>query len=99
MRQSIKSLKASENQSLNESAIAGALAEYYLQGQNVNKSIDAGSVGSQDLRNIGEEVIIQKLNKIFDEMQKDNQEFEESYTSLKGPKKTQSSDVEAIMGD
>jgi len=32
-------------------------------------------------------------------MQKDNQEFEESYTSLKGPKKTQSSDIEASMGD
>jgi hypothetical protein len=48
MRQSVKSLQASENRSLNESAIAGALAEYYLQGQNVNKSLDVGaSVDSQ----------------------------------------------------
>jgi len=32
MRQSIKSLKASENQSVNESMVIGALAEYYLNG-------------------------------------------------------------------
>jgi hypothetical protein len=37
------------------------------------------------LKNIGEEMIIQKLNKIFDDMKKDNQEFEESYASLKAP--------------
>lgn len=32
MRQSIKSLKASEGQSLNESMVIGALAEYYMNG-------------------------------------------------------------------
>ena len=31
MRQSVKSLSASENQNLNESAIADAVAEYYIK--------------------------------------------------------------------
>jgi hypothetical protein len=32
MRQSIKSLKAGETQSLNESMVIGALADYYING-------------------------------------------------------------------
>lgn len=34
LRQSIQSLQASENQSLNESAVANAIADYYIHGSN-----------------------------------------------------------------
>ena len=33
---------------------------------------------------IGEELIIQKINQIFDEVAQDRQDFEESYMSLSG---------------
>lgn len=45
----------------------------------VTASIDS------ETKRFGEEMIIQKLNKIFDDVKKDNQEFEESYHGLKKP--------------
>ena len=87
MRQSIQSIAASENKSLNESALAGALAEYLLTGSAGKNGMPTGgldkSLDSQKFRAIGEELIIEKLNKIFDEVKADNKEFEESYQSLK----------------
>ena len=72
----MQSLAASDNKSLNESALAGALAEYLLNGSagrgtmpnvNVDKSID-----STNLKAIGEEMIVEKLNKVLDELKADN---------------------------
>lgn len=81
MRQSIQSLAASENQSLNESAVAGALAEYMMYGSAARPTASIDT----ETRRIGEEMILEKINKIFDEAQKDNKEFEDSYQSLKKP--------------
>ena len=81
MRQSIQSLAASENQSLNESAVAGALAEYMMYGSAARPTASIDT----ETRRIGEEMIVEKINKIFDEAQKDNREFEDSYQSLKKP--------------
>lgn len=85
MRQSINSLRANENQSLNESLVANAIAEYYISGgqqtsqrPSVNQSMD-----SQKYRQIKEEAVLEKLNDLFDEIKKENVEFEESYVSLK----------------
>jgi len=75
MRQSIQSVGASTNQSLNESAIANAIAEYYMNG---NQSMD-----SQQLKKVTEEMVINKINNIFDQVQEDNREFEESYQGLR----------------
>lgn len=88
MRQSVKSLAASENQSLNESAIAGAIADYYLRnGSSAGRAeqLLAQSLDSQSLRQITEDLVIQKINKIFEEAARDNTEFDESYTALKRP--------------
>ena len=35
-------------------------------------------------RQIGEDLIVQKINQIFDEVAQDRQDFEESYMSLSG---------------
>lgn len=74
----MQSLAASDALSLNESAIAGALAEYMINGsaarnQSTNASIDT------EVRRFGEEMVIEKINKIFDEARNDKEEFEESY--------------------
>ena len=42
----------------------------------------AASIDSETKR-FGEEMIMQKLNKIFDDVKRDNQDFEGSYQSLK----------------
>lgn len=86
MRQSIKSLKASENQSLNESMVIGALAEYYLNGTvkgspALDQSIEAQSM---QVRKAGEEAILEKINQIFDE-QLEAREFQSSYQKTKAP--------------
>lgn len=83
MRQSIKSLDASERQSLNESAIANAITDYYINGQQpmtnrVNQSMD-----SRQLKQITEEMIVEKINRIFEDARNDNQEFEDSYHGFK----------------
>jgi hypothetical protein len=44
----------------------------------------AASIDSETKR-FGEEMIIQKLNKIFDDVKKDNREFSDGYHSLKKP--------------
>mgnify|MGYP006893264221 CR=1 FL=1 len=46
--------------------------------QSVGQSID-----SVQLKKVTEDMVIQKINKIFDDVQGDNNEFEESYTGLK----------------
>lgn len=58
------------------------MAEYMMFGSAQRPA--AASMDSET-RRFGEELIIQKLNKIFDEAKKDTQEFEESYHSLKKP--------------
>jgi len=76
MRQSVRSLAASENQSLNESALVDAIASY-VQGQRrqgpastVSQSID-GEVNPNKLKALGEEMIIDKISRIFDEAKRD----------------------------
>ena len=61
--------------------MAGALAEYLLTGQagNTNSLPVDRSIDSVNLKAVGEEMIMEKLNKIFDEVKNENQEFEESY--------------------
>ena len=92
MRQSIQSLKASERQSLNESALAGALAEMFMQGNGDMNRLPqqnqamTSSLDSQKMRQIGEEVLADKINKIFDDLKKEGQEFEDSYQKLDQPR-------------
>ena len=69
---------------MNESLLVGALAEYMVKEQGVERSID---LDSTKLRNIGEEVIADKINKIFEELKADDQEFEASYKGLSASKK------------
>lgn len=38
------------------------------------------------MRQIGEEVLADKINKIFDDLKKEGQEFEDSYQRLEQPK-------------
>lgn len=61
--------------------MAGALAEYMMYG---SAPRPAASIDAETKR-IGEEMVIEKINKIFDEAQKENKEFEDSYQSLKKP--------------
>lgn len=85
VRQSIRSLNASENQSLNESAVANAIADYYIHGSSHphrGGSVHA-SIDSAQMKRLTEEMIISKINNIFDEVRKDNDEFEESYIGTK----------------
>lgn len=82
MRQSIQSMQASEAQSLNESAVAGAIAEYYMQGSQPRDLAGARSLDSAQMKEITEQVVTEKLNRIFDEFRADEKEFDAGYVSL-----------------
>lgn len=47
----------------------------------VDVSISQNSMSMSMKRQIGEELIVDKINKIFDEVAKDRDQFEESYLS------------------
>jgi len=85
VKQSITSLQVKDRQSLNESLLVGALADYVVNGSARNEgggaaqSIDLDSV---KLRNIGEEILTDKINRIFDDLKQDDKEFEASYQGL-----------------
>lgn len=68
MRQSIRSLAASEAQSLNESAIAEAIADYIQKGGegSQNQSSPDRKLDSDKMRAVSEELVIDKINRIFD---------------------------------
>ena len=73
MRQSIRSIAASEAQSLNESALAEAIADYIQKGGSTapNESSQEGRPDADKLRTVGEELVIDKINRIFDSVQKE----------------------------
>ena len=84
VRQSINSLAATERQSLNESMLVDALTHYMVNGGQQPQNQSTTSIQSSEVRRVGEEMIIEKLNKIFDEVKGDNKEFEESYANTSG---------------
>ena len=57
----------------------------------VDVSISQTSMSMSLKRKIGEEMILEKINKIFDEVAKDRDEFEDSYQS-KSPNQKQARD-------
>mgnify|MGYP001117286436 CR=1 FL=1 len=82
--------------------MAGALAEYLLTGSAGKNAAGFGldkSIDSTNLKAIGEEMILEKLNKIFDECKKDDQEFEESYQSLKKSPQKSAKKVTIVEND
>jgi hypothetical protein len=48
----------------------------------VNESIQSFQVTQSLERRIGEDLIVEKINKIFDEVAKDRQDFESGYVDL-----------------
>jgi hypothetical protein len=70
MRKSIQSVAASTNQSLNESYIANAIAEYYMNG---SVKPDVGrSMESTQLKKLTAEMVTDNINKVFDEWLHEN---------------------------
>jgi hypothetical protein len=57
-----------------------------MNGFDVSDSIASFQVTQSYERRIGEDMIIQKINKIFDEAARDREDFEASYIDLDRPK-------------
>ena len=55
----------------------------YGSNKGANNTMSRDSINSSSMRKVTEDMVVQKINKIFDEIQGDNNEFEESYTGLK----------------
>lgn len=76
MRQSIRSMAASERASVNESLIVEAVTQYIenLQGQqnapSVHQSME-GSLTQSRLNTVADEVIADKMARIIDELKKE----------------------------
>ena len=74
---------------MSESQVLNAITDVIMQevnGDDVDASMSMSQKGfSQSMTHqIGEDLIIQKINQIFDEVHNDKQDFEESYMSLSG---------------
>ena len=83
---SSKYSSVSKRQTLTESQILNAVADFVMQeanGEPINVSMSYASLNESlsmsQKRKVGEDMIIEKINKIFDEVSKDRNEFEESY--------------------
>jgi len=65
--------------------VAGAIADYYMYGSSGNMYVQPSrqSVDSQQLKKVTEDMVVTKINMIFDEIKGDNDEFEQSYQGLK----------------
>ena len=87
-RKSVQTI-ISQRQSLSDSQILDAVANVIMQ--EINGDVE-GSQLSQSQKNftqsverqIGEDLIMEKINRIFDEVGQDRVDFEESYVSLSG---------------
>ena len=68
--------------------VADLVMQEYGSGVNVNESFTSskrgGGVTDSIIRKEGNTMIEDKINQIFDEIQKDNRDFEESYQGLAG---------------
>lgn len=67
----------------------------------VNESIQSFQVTQSLERRIGEDLIVEKINKIFDEVAKDRQDFESGYVDLSKsmPAKRKNQDQSAQVHD
>lgn len=64
--------------------MAGAIADYYMHGSaGKQANLSRQSIDSTQLKRVTEDMVTQKINKIFDEIHGDNEEFEQSYQGLK----------------
>ena len=79
----------SKRRSLTESELLNVVTEVIMQQMNrgdVSESMASFQLTQSVERRIGEEMIIEKINRIFDEAARDRDEFEASYVE---PAKTQ----------
>ena len=87
-RQSVQTI-ISRRQSMTESQVLNAIADVIMQEVNGGDPEASMSMSQKGFtrsmeKQIGEDLIIDKINQIFDEVAKDKQDFEESYMSLSG---------------
>lgn len=74
---------------MTESQVLNAIADVIMQEVNGDPEASMMSTSQRGFtqsmeQQIGEDLIIQKINQIFDEVAQDRQDFEESYMSLSG---------------
>jgi len=70
---------------LTESELLNAVTEVIMMQMNkgdVSESINSFQLTQSYERRIGEEMILDKINKIFDEAARDREDFEASYVDL-----------------
>jgi hypothetical protein len=70
---------------LTESELLNAVTEVIMMQMNkgdVSESINSFQLTQSFERRIGEEMILDKINKIFDEAARDREDFEASYVDL-----------------
>lgn len=65
-------MAAVERQSLNESMLVNALTDYLVKDPSKQDLRESAAFSEGRVRQVGEEMIIAKLNKIFDEVKQDN---------------------------
>lgn len=70
---------------LNEDQVLSAVAAEIMNqvnGESLDRSLGGSVSNSVDMRKMGEDLIVEKIHKIFDEVAHERQDFEESYVSI-----------------